>query len=133
MFHLKIKRNFIQKEGDPEHRKASGGYIEKFHCLARRGTKIDIDQEIETYCSPLYSYQRRLDNELYYTKEYDGEYRNDPGMELLGKFHTDLPGSGTDRNVKLGITFGKMEIIATARNMQTGQSYRTTFKFDFDN
>ncbi|CAB4437275.1 unnamed protein product [Rhizophagus irregularis] len=120
------------KEGDPEHRKASGGYIEKFHCLARRGTKIDIDQEIETYCSPLYSYQRKLDNEIYYTKEYDGEYRNDPGMELLGKFHTDLPGSGTDRNVKLGITFGKMEIIATAKNMQTGQSYRTTFKFDFN-
>ncbi|CAB5381364.1 unnamed protein product [Rhizophagus irregularis] len=68
------------KEGDPEHRKASGGYIEKFHCLARRGTKIDIDQEIETYCSPLYSYQRKLDNEIYYTKEYDGEYRNDPDM-----------------------------------------------------
>ncbi|PKC69844.1 hypothetical protein RhiirA1_503301 [Rhizophagus irregularis] len=120
------------KEGDPMHRKDYCDYIEKFHCLARRGTRLDINQKIETFCAPLYRFQSTLINEIYYTREYDGEYCDDPGMKLLGKFHTDLPGYGIDRNVLLEITFGKMELIATAKNMQTGQSYRTTFKFNFD-
>ncbi|GBB85959.1 hypothetical protein RclHR1_01240010 [Rhizophagus clarus] len=120
------------KEGDPAHKKDYSGNIKKFHCLAKRGTKLDINQEIETFCGPLFAHQKSLINEIYYTQEYDGEYCDDPGMKLLGKFHTDLPGYGIDRNVFLGIIFGKMEIIATAKNMQTGQSYRTTFKFNLD-
>ncbi|CAB4375322.1 unnamed protein product [Rhizophagus irregularis] len=120
------------KVGDPIHRKVHGDRIEKFDCLATRGTKMDINQEIKRSHVPIHSEQKTMFFKLYYTEEYAGTYCDDPGMKLLGNFTIDLPGSGIDRIVLLGITFGKMEIIATAKNKQTGQSYKTTFKFNFD-
>ncbi|CAG8645738.1 5606_t:CDS:2, partial [Rhizophagus irregularis] len=120
------------KEGDPIHRKVYGDRIEKFDCLATRGTKMDINQEITSTRTPIFSEQKDMLFGLYYTEEYDGTYCDDPGMKLLGNFIVDLPGSGIGRSVLLGITFGKMEIIATAKNKQSGQSYKTTFKFNFD-
>ncbi|CAB4437265.1 unnamed protein product [Rhizophagus irregularis] len=120
------------EEGDPIHRKIYDDRIEKFDCLATRGTKMDINQEITSTRLPYCSEQKSMFFGLYYTEEYDGTYCDDPGMKLLGDFSIDLPGSGIDRSVLLGITFGKMEIIATAKNKQTGQSYKTTFKFNFD-
>ncbi|GES97211.1 hypothetical protein GLOIN_2v1845494 [Rhizophagus clarus] len=120
------------KKGDPEDRKTKNGYIEKFECLAKRGTKMDINQEVTSSHRPHKADQDSIDYKLFYTEKYDGIYCDDPGMNLLGKFRIDLPGSGKDRCVLFGMTFGKMEIVASARNKQTGQIYRTTFKFDLD-
>lgn len=53
-------------------------------------------------------------------------------MKFLGELYIDFPGSGLDRWVLFGITFGKMEITATSKNKQTGQIYNTTFKFNLD-
>ncbi|CAB5381362.1 unnamed protein product [Rhizophagus irregularis] len=118
---------------DPVHRKTQDGFIEKFQCLVRRGTKININQEIKRSRVPIHSEQKEMIHCLYYTKEYEAEYCDDPGMELLGKLHIDLPGSGLDRPVLFGITFGNMEITATSKNELTGQSYKAIFKFDLDN
>ncbi|CAG8645693.1 hypothetical protein GLOIN_2v1881585 [Rhizophagus irregularis DAOM 181602=DAOM 197198] len=118
---------------DPVHRKTQDGFIEKFQCLVRRGTKININQEIKRSRVPIHSEQNEMIHCLYYTKEYEAEYCDDPGMELLGKLHIDLPGSGLDRPVLFGITFGNMEITATSKNELTGQSYKAIFKFDLDN
>ncbi|GBB85955.1 hypothetical protein RclHR1_01240006 [Rhizophagus clarus] len=127
---VKVSYKWIQ--GDPERRKTSNGRIEKFECLAKRGTKMDINQEVTSSHGPQETNQGNIGYELYYTEKYDGIYCDDPGMKLLGKFRIDLPGSGLDRYVLFGMTFGKMEIIASAKNKQTGQIYKTTFKFDLD-
>lgn len=93
---------------------------------------MDINQEITSDRVPYHSDQKNMLFKLYYTENYNGTYCDDPGMKLLGEFTVDLPGSGIDRSVLFGMTFGKMEIIATAKNKQTGQSYKTTFKFNLD-
>ena len=93
---------------------------------------MDINQEITCTHNPIKPNQKRLAHKLYYTDEYEAEYCDDPGMKFLGKLSTDLPGSGLDRYVLFGITFGKMEITVTSKNKQTGQSYKATFKFNLD-
>jgi hypothetical protein len=100
--------------------------------LAKRGTEMNINQEITRFYSPLYPGQTRMEFLIFYTREYDAVYCDEPGMKLLGKLRIDLPGSGTDRSVLFGLTFGKMEITATSKNKQTGQSYKTTFKFNLE-
>lgn len=93
---------------------------------------MEINQEVTSFFSPIHPDQTSATHFLYYTREYDGEYCDDPGMKLFGKLHIDIPGSGLDRHITLGLTFGQMEIIATSRNQLTGQSYKATFKFNFD-
>jgi uncharacterized protein YlaN (UPF0358 family) len=119
-------------KGDPISRKVYGDHIEKFLCLARRGTKIDINQEVTHCFAPISPDQTNGVHELYYTQEYDAKYCDDPGVKPLGELNVDIPGYGLDRVVLFGITFGKMEITATSKNKQTGQSYKTTFKFNLD-
>ena len=123
---------FIQNKGDPIERKTHDGFIEKFECLVKRGTKVNINQEITDSFMAIHPDQEEMVHDLYYTKEYDGKYCDDPGMKLLGKFRVELPGSGLNRFVLFGITFGKMEITATSKDEQTGQSYKATFKFNLD-
>ena len=93
---------------------------------------MNINQEITDSFVAIRPDQKGIVHDLYYTKENDGKYCDDPGMKLLGKFRVELPGSGLDRIVSFGITFGKMEITATSKDKQTGQSCKNTFKFDFD-
>ncbi|CAG8504999.1 9396_t:CDS:2 [Funneliformis mosseae] len=127
-----IKVRSVWKNGDPISRKTHGGYIEKYDCLAKRGTKMEVNNEVTRTYHPCYADQTEILYSVYYTREYDGVYCDDPGMKLIGELQIDLPGSGLDRPVLFGLTFGQMEIIANSKNKLTGQSYRTTFKFSLD-
>ncbi|CAI2191098.1 6327_t:CDS:2, partial [Funneliformis geosporum] len=127
-----IKVHSVWVNGDPVNRKTSDGYIEKYDCLAKRGTKMEVNQEVTRTYHPIYPNQTAILFSVYYTREYNGKYCDDPGMKLIGKLRIDLPGSGRDRPVLFGLTFGQMEIIATSKNKLNGQSYRTTFKFSLD-
>ncbi|CAB4491863.1 unnamed protein product [Rhizophagus irregularis] len=120
------------KEGDPIHRRTPEGFIVKFKCLARRGTKMDVNQEVTVTRVPIYINQKDMITKIYYTREYDAEYCDDPGMKLLGNLIVDFPGEGFNRRILFGLTFGKMEITATSKDKQTGQSYKSTFKFDLE-
>jgi hypothetical protein len=100
--------------------------------LAKRGTKMDINQEVTISYTPVRYNQKVMTFPIYYTQEYDANYCDEPGMKLLGELHIDLPGSGFDRKVLFGLSFGKMEITATSRNEKTGQNYKTTFKFSLE-
>ncbi|RIA82729.1 hypothetical protein C1645_809500 [Glomus cerebriforme] len=119
------------KEGDPIDR-INDGFITEFQSLANRGTIMNINQEVTRFCNPIDPNLTRGIINIYYTREYDGKYCDDPGMNLLGGLCFDLPGSGLNRSVLFGMTFGKMEIIATSKDKQTGQSYKTTFKYNLD-
>src|ERR1700722_15477899 len=97
-------------QGDPIERKLKNGCIDRFHCLVRRGTLIETNQESITFFMTLSLIQTRVSFRIYYTKEYDAKYFDEPGMELLWKITIDLPGSGILDRLLFTFTFGQMEI-----------------------
>lgn len=90
---------------------------------------MNIDQVTRV---PILKNQENMLFKIYYTREYDAEYCDDPGMKLLVEFIVSLPGSGLHRPTLIELTFGKMELIATLKNELTGQSGIDTFKFNLD-
>ncbi|EXX70475.1 uncharacterized protein OCT59_009854 [Rhizophagus irregularis] len=121
------------KEGDPPERRTSHGLIHKFRRIVKRKTEVEIDQEIDVgQYAPIVPNQTKLSFDLYYTKEQDAVYCDEPGVEFLGEFLIDLPDVklGTKRICKLSILFGDMEIKANAINETSGQNYQTKFKFN---
>ncbi|RIA90042.1 hypothetical protein C1645_738177 [Glomus cerebriforme] len=116
------------KETDPIDRKNFRGDILKFHRIAKRGDKIEIDKEIvvKDYV-PTFSLQKVVVFSIYYTREYDAEYCDEPGMELLGKLKINRELGG---RINFGLSFGRMEITATAKNETNGQNCLATFEID---
>ncbi|RIA82056.1 hypothetical protein C1645_809790 [Glomus cerebriforme] len=108
-----------------------------FHCIAKRGTVAKIDDEFPTEefsVSPSHPFQTAGVFEIYYTREFEGEFSHDPGMKLLGKLKIDWPDVqfGLERSISFKLAFGKMEITATAKNDLTGQNYHTFFEIDVE-
>ncbi|CAG8562945.1 7176_t:CDS:2 [Rhizophagus irregularis] len=120
------------KEGDPIERKRSNGRIRKFRCMARRGTKVKVNQEFTILQLPAFPDQDSIKFVIYYTTEYDAKYCDEDGMEKLGSLSISLPDVqlGIDRPIEFGLTFGRMEITATAKNNRNGQNYQATLTLD---
>ncbi|CAG8553191.1 10431_t:CDS:2 [Funneliformis caledonium] len=114
---------------DPIHRKVHDGRIDKFDCLVKRGTPMNVNQEITCTYLPLYPTQTKVVFYLYYTQEYDAQYCDEPGMKLLGKLNMDLPGAGLDK-LSFGLAFGQMEVTATVKNETNEQKSKINFEFD---
>ncbi|RIA90040.1 hypothetical protein C1645_876365 [Glomus cerebriforme] len=126
---IKVLMDF--KKDDPPNLRTPDGYIEKFHCIAKRGSVIDIDKEIPVHnLCPINEFQTSATFYIYFTKEYDPEYCD--GMELLGTLKIDLSDRGSNRRVSFALSFGQMELIATARNETNGQNYHAIFKIKED-
>ncbi|CAG8758932.1 13428_t:CDS:2, partial [Dentiscutata erythropus] len=117
-------------EGDPLHRKTHDGRIEKFLRLAQRGVEVKIDEEFSSTQYPIYPDQTGINFLIYITENIDGEYCDEVGMKLLGKLKIDLPDVhlGCKRPVRFSLTFGRMEITASAKNMINGQNYHSKFE-----
>ncbi|RIA87526.1 hypothetical protein C1645_777105 [Glomus cerebriforme] len=132
-----IEVGSVWTEDDPEERRTFDGYIEKFKCVAKRGTSVLIDEDIiiDRPLYPRYSSQTSVDFDIYYTREFDAEFCDDPGMELLGKLKIDLPDPklGHNRPLIFGLKFGRMEITATAKNDTNGQNYQMIFDIETEN
>ena len=121
------------EEGDPPERRTFDGRIYKFRRIVERKVEVEIDQEFKIKdLIPVYSFQKRMIFDIYYTKEQNAVYCNEPGMELLGELHVNLPDVhlGTDRPYTLSLLFGDMEIKAKAVNQENGQNYQTNFEFN---
>lgn len=116
-------------EGDPIERKLRNGRIDRFHCIAKRGTQVDTNENFTTFFTPLSPMQIQVRFRIYYTTEYDAKYCDEPGMELLGKLDIDLPDFHIDK-LLFEFTFG-MEFAVAVKNQNTGQNYKTTFKIDY--
>ncbi|CAB5125520.1 unnamed protein product [Rhizophagus irregularis] len=127
-----VKLCFDWKEDiDSSYSKTTDGKNFKFNPLVKRGTKVEVDQEfsLDHHRLPL-SCQKVYNFQLYRTPEYNAEYCDAPGMELVGTMQIDLPDVhlGMNRPLTFGISFGhQMEITAFARNLLIGQTYVTTF------
>jgi len=118
--------------GDPIERLSFGIMIHKFYAMVERGKEVTIDEEfIVEDLRPFYSYQEQLEFEIYYTdkSKHEVTYCDDPDMKRLGDLLIDLPDVhlGYKRLVTFKLSFGSVEIKASAFNQNNGQSYQVTF------
>ncbi|RIA82051.1 hypothetical protein C1645_835952 [Glomus cerebriforme] len=119
------------KDGDPIERR-DNGRIHKFDIMAQRGTVVKPNQEFKSYIMPVYPHQVAINFLIYYTTKYNAQYCDEDEVEFLGNLLISLPDVhlGTNRPVLFALTFGRMEITATAKNKLNGQNYQTTLKLD---
>ncbi|GBC10505.1 hypothetical protein RclHR1_00970006 [Rhizophagus clarus] len=117
-------------EGDPIERKIRGGRIDRFHCLARRGIQVNINEEFTTFFTPLSPMQSRVSFRIYYTTKHDAKYCDEPGMKRLGKLIIDLSEIGHLDKLLFGFSFGQMAFAVTVKNEISGQYCRTKFEID---
>jgi hypothetical protein len=124
---IKVLRWF--RNGDPPERITSDGFIHKFHLIAKRDDVVDIDKEIRVHnLCPVNMFQDSATFYIYFTKDDETEYCD--GMELLGTLKIDLSDRGPDRRVSFALSFGQMELTATAKNETNGQNYLATFEIN---
>ncbi|PKY12694.1 hypothetical protein RhiirB3_424400 [Rhizophagus irregularis] len=119
-------------EEDPINRRLNNGRIVRFHRLAKRGTQVETNQKVTTFFTPLSPLQTRVSFKIFFTKEDNAKYCDEPGMQRLGKLVVNLPGSGLLDRLLFEFTFGQMEITVNVKNETNGQRYSTTFKLETD-
>ncbi|CAG8598917.1 6205_t:CDS:2, partial [Scutellospora calospora] len=93
------------------------------------GVEIKSDYDIRNDPSSL----RVAVFHVYITKSLRPKYIGEDGMKLLGTLRIELsnaPTLGRERPVEFALTFGTMEIKATAKNKLTQEVYNTTFELD---
>ncbi|PKY52283.1 actin-like ATPase domain-containing protein [Rhizophagus irregularis] len=123
-----------QKEGDPLSQKLlflnSKTYI--FDRLVMRGTNVGVDQEFSKTYIPSKPDCTSLSFKIYKTTELSAEFCNEPGMKLHGTLTIDLPDVhlGKDRQIEFSLIFGKMELVAKAKNLRNGSIYNTSLDLD---
>ncbi|GES97227.1 hypothetical protein GLOIN_2v1678543 [Rhizophagus clarus] len=66
--------------GDPIDRRTPEGFIVKFKCLARHGTKMNVDQEVTIIRVPIFEDQENMITKIYYTRRIS---KLDKVIELL--------------------------------------------------
>ncbi|GBC29268.1 uncharacterized protein OCT59_009873 [Rhizophagus irregularis] len=126
-----VKISPLCEYGDPLDRLTSDGRIHKFRRIVERNTEITIDQEfIVENLVPIHPDQTKMSFEIYYTKEQNAVYCDEPGMKLAGSLLIDIPDVhlGTNRPCTFCLSFGDMEIKAKAFNKLNGQNYQTKFE-----
>jgi len=109
------------------------GWYFYFYELAKRGKSVKVDQKFWGEFLPLRSNQNIASFNIYYTPRYSAKFYDEPGMKLLGalKIRKHDNHSGLNHPIEFSLTFGKMEIKATAKNKRTGKIYNeTTFILD---
>ncbi|PKK64400.1 actin-like ATPase domain-containing protein [Rhizophagus irregularis] len=126
------------KKSDPKERKTPKGEIIRFLPIegATKGKEVKIDEDVivDNLLGPNNPFQTAATFHVYYTREANAKYCDEPGMEYLGKLKINLPDVhlGYNRPLKFGLSFGRMEIKATARYTINGQSRLKTFDIDIE-
>ncbi|CAB5180921.1 unnamed protein product [Rhizophagus irregularis] len=135
---FETNRNWV--DGDPIDRKINykgndETKIKIFHCFVTRGTKVEVDEEFSIVRIPILPDQTAISFQIYKTTELSAEFCDEPGMKSLGTLEIELPDVhlGLDRNIEFSLIFGKMELVAKAKNLQNGRIYDTSFELDFKN
>ncbi|RIA89188.1 hypothetical protein C1645_825213 [Glomus cerebriforme] len=121
------------KKGDDPKRKTQSGLMFSFHVLAKRGTEVKVNQTFGYVAKPSNPNQIDMTFNIYATTNFDAKYCDDPNAKYLGTLKIDLPDKqlGSKRLVEFYLTFGTMEIKATAKNKKSGLVYQTTLNLDF--
>jgi molecular chaperone DnaK (HSP70) len=129
------------RRGDPDDKVAMsffGPSTIYFNTIATRGTVAKIDDIFPTdelTICPCHPFQTEGELEIFYTREYDGKFSDEPGMKSLGKLRFDWSdiNLGFNRSATFRLSFCEMEITATVTNDKTGQHYHTYFEINAEN
>ncbi|CAG8550058.1 2866_t:CDS:2 [Diversispora eburnea] len=119
---------------DPKKRRTPDGYIQKFHLLATRGSNTEVKKKFFGKFIPLRFDQPTILFNVYYTHKKGGaRYCDEPGMKFLGSLNINNPMKYNKSGaIEFSLTFGLMEIKATACDSETKKPYKeVTFKINF--
>lgn len=122
-----------KKNVDPPNRKMSSGHVYVFHKMAQRGTSVEVNHSIGYVARPSNPNQADMAFNIFSTPALNARFCDEPGMRSLGTLKIDLSDAdiGAKRLVEFSLTFGAMEIKATARNKKTGAVYQTNLQLEF--
>ncbi|PKY32714.1 actin-like ATPase domain-containing protein [Rhizophagus irregularis] len=126
-----------RKAGDPKSQRVPGSrnstYV--FDRLVTRGARVGVDQKISEIYIPHEPYITELTFLIYKTTKLNAKYCNEPGVTYHGELVIDLPDVylGLNREVEFSLIFGKMELIAEAKNVQNKRVYNTRIELNFKN
>jgi hypothetical protein len=117
--------------------RSSDGRIIRFNALAYKGEKLKVNEERRKEYKPLKRNQLLITFKLLYSDLPDPKYRKQNGVKLLGDLTINLPlksfgTDGQDRNIEFFLKFAEEELKVTARNKETHETYRASFKYPPD-
>ena len=122
-----------RRPGDPP---SPNGLIVAFEALASRGTRVSMYETVVRKFQPYLSFQRNIDFDMYVTDEKDVKFCDDAEVSLLRNWEIELPELPEnedfdqeieDTTIIFTLTFGTVEILATAQDQRTGKKYKVTF------
>lgn len=117
---------------DPRSQILPNGFTIVFETLARRSKQISSNCKIVRKFRPYSLTQRNISFDLYVTKEHDVKFCDDPGVSLLRPWEIELPENDNydDITILFTLTFGTIEILATAENEKTREKYQVKVKYE---
>ena len=124
-------QNFISGV-HPEEKKFLVDGIEKcrnlFHPFVKENEVIRIGQKISTDFTPLYANKTKMEYPFYTANNPDVQFTTEPGVTRIGSVVVQSPDNwrGKDRKIEVSMYFGGTEIIATARDVSSGNVAQTT-------
>ncbi|RIA97902.1 hypothetical protein C1645_210333 [Glomus cerebriforme] len=133
-FGVRIGRDW--KIGDPPSQKVPNlqNKTYAFDRFVTRGSKMDVNQEFSKIYMPPKPDTTRLEISIYKTTQLNAEFCNEHGMKFHGELVIDLPDVhlGLNRRIEVSLIFGKIELIARAKNLQNGRIYNASFDLDLN-
>ncbi|XP_031433636.1 heat shock 70 kDa protein 12A-like [Clupea harengus] len=102
-----------------------------FHNFVQNGQSVLCDQAEEYMFGTINSDQTAMNFRFFSTEEPDAMYVDEPGMKQIGQVVVNMPDirEGQNRKVKLEVSFGLMEIQATATDMTSNE--QESVRLDF--
>ncbi|RIA87542.1 hypothetical protein C1645_827651 [Glomus cerebriforme] len=118
--------------GDPPSEILPNGYTIVFDALAGRGKQISVNEKVVREFKPHSIMQRSIGFDLYVTSAFNAKFCIDPGVSLLRPWEIELPENDNyeDVTILFTLTFGTVEILATAENQKTGKKYQVNIKYE---
>ncbi|CAG8700823.1 733_t:CDS:2 [Cetraspora pellucida] len=124
-FGIEVAREWVSGK-DKKTRRSSDGLIYTFECLAKRGSKVDVNEPFTKIFYPVRANQEVLAFKIYCTKSADGKFCDDQGMKYVKTLKINIKDvhNGRNRPIEFSLTFGQLECKAAAKNNRTGHLYK---------
>ncbi|CAB4375389.1 unnamed protein product [Rhizophagus irregularis] len=118
---------------DPASEKFPNGLTIIFDALAKRGEQVPANKKVIKEFEPCSITQQKIGFNMYVTRNTDAKFCNDPGVSLLRNWEIELPRNENiedmeDTTILFTLSFGSVEILATAENQKTSAKYHVSFK-----
>ncbi|PKC12224.1 actin-like ATPase domain-containing protein [Rhizophagus irregularis] len=126
----------VSQPDDPPSEKFPNGLTVIFEALVKRGEQVPANNKVVKTFIPCSLMQKKIGFNMYVTENTDAKFCNDPGVSLLRNWEIELPEIKNiediedveDTIISFTLSFGTVEILATAENQKAGTKYHVSFK-----